>query len=120
MLEALSKDRAVVETELALGASAWEAARTPLIGAVRRGMIPITNSMMVVGLVSLPGMMTGQILQGASPVNAVKYQIVVMFMLAAATSLACVVTGVLVYRRMFNARHQLLSEQIVDRDPGRA
>jgi len=70
-------------------------------------MIPILNSMAVVGIVSLPGMMTGQILQGADPVDAVKYQIVVMFMIAAATSLGCMVVGLLVYRRLFNDRHQL-------------
>ena len=82
LLEALDKNRAQVEMELAHGATSWEAAREPLQQAVRRGMIPIINSMMVVGLVSLPGMMTGQILAGTDPLEAVKYQIVVMFMLA--------------------------------------
>jgi putative ABC transport system permease protein len=112
MLETLSDRRDRVETELALGASRWEAARAPLSDAVRRGMIPILNSMAVVGIVSLPGMMTGQILQGADPVDAVKYQIVVMFMIAAATSLGCMLVGLLVYRRLFNDRHQLRWREI--------
>jgi putative ABC transport system permease protein len=112
LLESLSEQRARVETELALGASRWEAAREPLADAVRRGLIPIINAMMVVGLVSLPGMMTGQILSGTDPLEAVKYQIVVMFMIAAATSLGCITMAWLVYRRLFNERHQLRAELI--------
>jgi putative ABC transport system permease protein len=76
-------------------------------------MIPIINSMMVVGLVSLPGMMTGQILSGTDPVEAVKYQIVVMFMLAGGTSLGCITIALLGYRRLFNERHQLESDRII-------
>ncbi len=107
LLDALSEKRKVVEMELALGATRWEAARDLLGGAVTRGMIPTLNGMMVVGVVSLPGMMTGQILQGADPVNAVKYQIVVMFMLCTATALGSIISALLVYRRLFNPRHQL-------------
>ncbi len=115
ILQTLVSKRDQVEMELAHGASRWEAARAPLSDAVRCGMIPIINSMMVVGLVSLPGMTTGQILAGEDPFRAVKYQIVVMFMIAAATSLGCVLISVLVYHRVFNARHQLLSELIIKR-----
>jgi putative ABC transport system permease protein len=107
LLETLSERRTVIEMELAHGASRWEAARDAVADAVRRGMIPIINSMMVVGLVSLPGMMTGQILAGAEPLNAVKYQIVVMFMIAAATSLGCIGIALFTFRRLFNSRHQL-------------
>lgn len=111
-LEQLDDRRALIEMELAHGATAWEAAREPLAEAVRRGMIPIINSMTVVGLVSLPGMMTGQILQGAPPLQAVRYQIVVMFMIAAAVSLGCMLLGGLAFRALFNERHQLRREQI--------
>ncbi|MBN2309728.1 MAG: iron export ABC transporter permease subunit FetB [Candidatus Hydrogenedentes bacterium] len=107
LLETLDERRHEIEMELAHGATRWEAARDALRAAVRRGMIPVVNSMMVVGVVSLPGMMTGQILAGADPLGAVKYQIVVMFMLAAATALGCVFIALLTYRRLFNARHQL-------------
>jgi putative ABC transport system permease protein len=112
LLEALAERRELVEMELALGASRWEAARDVLSHAVRRGMVPIINSMMVVGVVSLPGMMTGQILGGSDPLTAVKYQIVVMFMLAAATALGCTLVALLVYGRLFNLRHQLRAELI--------
>src|SRR3569623_2692060 len=77
----LSGRRAPVEALLALGATRWEAARGPIRQAVRTGLIPTINAMMVVGIVSLPGMMTGQILAGADPVEAVKYQIVMMFLI---------------------------------------
>ncbi|HQK77852.1 MAG TPA: iron export ABC transporter permease subunit FetB [Candidatus Hydrogenedentes bacterium] len=115
ILQTLADKRDQVEMELAHGATRWEAARAPLSDAVRRGMIPIINSMMVAGLVSLPGMMTGQILAGEDPLKAVEYQIVVMFMIAAATSLGCMLIAVLVYHRLFNARHQLLSDLITKR-----
>ncbi len=111
-LETLAERRGRVEMELALGASRWEAARQPVSEAVRRGMIPIINSMMVVGIVSLPGMMTGQILAGASPIIAVKYQIMIMFMIAAGTAMGSMGMVLMAYRRLFNDRHQLLAERI--------
>jgi putative ABC transport system permease protein len=115
LLEALSTRRAEVESDLALGATRWEAARRPIAEAVRRGMIPMINSMMVVGIVSLPGMMTGQILQGADPLVAVKYQIVVMFMLAAATSLGAIGIAVATFFRVFTPHHQLRTDIITRR-----
>jgi len=107
LLEHLSQRRDEIEMHLSLGASRWEAARDALRDAIRRGMIPIINSMMVVGIVALPGMMTGQILQGADPLQAVKYQIVVMFMIAGATSAGCIGIALLTFRRLFTRRHQL-------------
>lgn len=115
LLDALAERRAEVEMELAQGASSWEAARGPIGAAVRRGMIPNINAMLVVGIVSLPGMMTGQILAGSDPLDAVKYQIVVMFMIAAAAAMGCILITLLSYRRLFNDRHQLRVELIVKR-----
>jgi putative ABC transport system permease protein len=112
LLAALTEQRALVETDLALGATKWEAARDALREGTRRGMIPILNSMMVVGIVALPGMMTGQILEGADPLEAVKYQIVVMFMIAAGTALGCMLMALLCFRRLFNERHQLRVEDV--------
>ncbi|HSW44048.1 MAG TPA: iron export ABC transporter permease subunit FetB [Phycisphaerae bacterium] len=112
LLSILAERRHEIEMELACGATRWEAAREALRESVRTGMIPNINSMMVTGLVFLPGMMTGQILAGIDPVVAVRYQIMVMFMIAAATSLGCILMTLLTYRRMFNARHQLESDRI--------
>jgi putative ABC transport system permease protein len=104
--------RAQVETMLALGATRWEAARGPVRQAVRTGMIPIVNAMMVVGIVSLPGMMTGQLLAGIAPIHAVKYQIVIMFLIASGTALGVVTAVLLSYLRLFNDRHQFLSHLV--------
>lgn len=111
----LAGQRARVEALLALGATRWEAALGPIRQAVRTGMIPTLNVMMVVGIVSLPGMMTGQLLAGVAPVEAVKYQIVIMFLLASATALGTVGVVLLSYRRLFSADHQFLHGAIVER-----
>jgi putative ABC transport system permease protein len=112
LLDRLVEQRDEVEMHLALGATRWEAAGDALAEAVRRGMIPIINAMMVVGIVALPGMMTGQILAGADPLEAVKYQIVVMFMIAGGTSMGCIIIVLLAYRRLFTSHHQLDSDAI--------
>jgi putative ABC transport system permease protein len=70
-------------------------------------MIPTINSMSVMGLVSLPGMMTGQILAGANPIDAVRYQIVIMFMIAAGTALGIFGVVLLAYKRLLSPEHQL-------------
>lgn len=113
LLASLSEQRAKVEAELALGATRWEAARDCIRQAVRRGLVPMINAMSVVGIVSLPGMMTGQVLEGADPQRAVRYQIVIMFMLAFATAIGCMLLALVTYRRLFNARHQLRAERIL-------
>ena len=113
--EELDTRRDQVETLLALGATRWEAALEPIQRAVRTAMIPIINTMMVVGLVSLPGMMTGQILAGAEPMQAVMYQIVIMFLIAAGTSLGACSTVLLGYLRLFNHDHQFLAARLVKR-----
>jgi UDP-glucose/iron transport system permease protein len=71
-----------VEARLALGFSGREAVQPMARMALRAAMIPTVNGMMTVGLVQLPGMMTGQILAGSSPLLAIKYQLLVVFMQA--------------------------------------
>ena len=105
----LTQNRGEVEMLLTLGATRWEAAKSSITEALRTGMIPIINTMMVVGIVSLPGMMTGQLLAGAPPIEAVKYQVVIMFLIAAGTALGTLGVVLLAYRRVFNKRHQFLS-----------
>jgi putative ABC transport system permease protein len=110
----LAGHRDRVEALLALGATRWEAARLPIQQAVRTGMVPTLNSMAVTGIVSLPGMMTGQMLSGVAPIEAVKYQIVIFFLIASATALGTVGVVLLGYRRLFNAQHQFLYQLIAD------
>lgn len=107
-----SQRRLTIETRLALGED-WNAA----IGdsrreAIRIGLIPIINSMAAAGIVSLPGMMTGQILSGTPPVEAVKYQILVMFLIAAGTGFGTVVAVGLAARRLFDERQRLRLDRL--------
>jgi putative ABC transport system permease protein len=75
-------------------------------------MIPTINSMLVMGLVSLPGMMTGQILAGASPIDAVRYQIVIIFMIASGTALGTIGVVLLTFQALFSQDHQLRLERL--------
>jgi putative ABC transport system permease protein len=87
----------------ALGANPWEAAGDSVRVAIRAGLIPTINAMAAAGIVFIPGMMTGQVLAGADPLEAAYYQIVVMLMVSAATALGSVLAVLLSYRRRFTA-----------------
>ena len=104
----LRSRRDEVEMLLCHGADYKEATDDIFRNALRAGMIPAINSLMGVGLVFLPGMMTGQILAGADPEEAVRYQIVVMFMLVASTALSAIIVLLLVRRRCFSSSMSLL------------
>lgn len=119
MTETLTARRDRVEMALALGATRWEAARDAARAAVRAGMIPTLNQMAVVGIVSLPGMMTGQVLAGQSPLQAVRYQIVIMFLIAAASALGTVGAVLLSFRRLFSADHMFLAARLIERSARR-
>ena len=99
-----------VEVLLSLGATPWEAVRDCVREAIRAGMTPIINSLMIVGLVSLPGMMTGQILGGVDSREAVRYQIVVMLMIAAAAAIGSMLLVGLSFRRLFTEDDALKPE----------
>ena len=115
MTEELTARRDRVDMALALGATRWEAAQGPARQAVRAGMIPTLNQMAVVSVVSLPGMMTGQVLAGQSPLQAVRYQIVIMFLIAASSALGTVGAVLLTYRRLFSPEHRFLASRLVER-----
>ena len=76
---------------------AWEQAR---LAAYQAAMIPVINALFAVGLVSLPGMMTGQILSGVSPLIAARYQIMVMCMIFAASGISTAIFLALCRRRV--------------------
>jgi putative ABC transport system permease protein len=104
----LRGQRDLVEMRLCLGADAREASQDIAADAIRAGMIPSINTMMGVGIVFLPGMMTGQILAGVDPLTAIRYQTVVMLMLVGATTVSTVAVVLLVRRRCFGAGDRLL------------
>ena len=112
MGQELTSNRNQVEALLAMGATRWEAAQGAIRKTLRTGMMPTLNMMTVAGIVSLPGMMTGQILSGVSPFDAVKYQIVILFLVAAGSALGTLSIALLTYRKLFNRRHQFLYERM--------
>ena len=114
-LDHLDVRSAEVELRIASGATRREALAVPVRDAIRTGMIPIINSMAAAGIVSLPGMMTGQILAGSPPMQAVAYQIVVMFMLAAAVALGAMLVVGLAGRHFMGTDATLRLDRLVAR-----
>ncbi len=98
----LNKRIAEVNQALAFGGTPWEASLPSIRTALSAGLIPTINSMSAVGLVHIPGMMTGQLLAGANPIQAAQYQIVVMLMISAATALGTMISIILAYKYAFD------------------
>ena len=105
--------RAAIEARMALGADRWTAFHTVTRSALRSGMIPIINAMATTGLVWLPGMMTGQILAGIDPTEAVKYQLLVTFLIAGATGLGVIGAVFGGVWRLSDGRHRLRLDRLV-------
>jgi putative ABC transport system permease protein len=95
---------------LSLGASVKLASARLIRDSIRASMIPTVDAAKTVGLVSLPGMMSGLIFAGIDPVKAIKYQIMVTFMLIGTASLSTIIAAYLAYRRFYTARAQLKIE----------
>ncbi|MBK4724741.1 iron efflux ABC transporter permease subunit FetB [Pantoea agglomerans] len=102
-----SDNRQKIEEMLSLGASAKRASTSIVRDSIRAAMIPTVDAAKTVGLVSLPGMMSGLIFAGIDPVKAIKYQIMVTFMLLGTASLSTIIAGYLAARRFYTARVQL-------------
>jgi putative ABC transport system permease protein len=112
VLEGFDRDRRQVELLLSLGAPRAEAARDVVRRAVRKGLIPILNSMVAVGIVAIPGMMTGQILGGEDPAHAARYQIFILFAIAAGVALGTVIVVLGATRLVFDDRDRLRTDRI--------
>jgi putative ABC transport system permease protein len=100
--------RAQIEAALALGATHQQAAISQMRRALTTGMAPHIDRTKTVGLISLPGAMTGMILSGASPLEAVQLQIIVMYMLVGAIAFSGLTAVFLTYRQFFTPAHQLV------------
>jgi len=105
--------RVKIEARLLLGAGWDEAISDIRREALRAGLIPIVNAMASAGLVSLPGMMTGQILAGSPPLEAAKYQLLIMFLIAAGTGLGSVAAVWIGSRRLFDERERLRLDRLL-------
>ena len=115
LTEGIDRERGAIEARIAQGGTRFEAAAPLLRRAVRVATLPLLNLMAVTGMVTLPGLMTGQILAGADPVEAAKLQIVLMFVSGAAAGLgaaAAALAGVLL---ISDHRHRLRLERLAPR-----
>jgi putative ABC transport system permease protein len=104
--------RTTIEGRLMLGHSWSQAIAEIRRASARSAMIPTINSMAAAGLVSLPGMMTGQILAGNPPMEAVKYQIMIMFIISAGTGFGALIAVWVGARRLFDERHRLRLDRL--------
>lgn len=104
----LSSGRNEIVTVLALGGTPRQAIYPHLKESIRAGLIPTVDSTKTTGLVQLPGMMTGQIIAGADPVVAVRYQLMILFCILAGSTLTSIVVGFLTYPKLFTRYQQLV------------
>lgn len=108
----VTRQRAAIEAQLALGATRFEALRELQRAALRTGTIPTINQMTAAGIITLPGMMTGQILAGMAPFEAAKYQILVLFLLAGGGTLGAVLVSYWVIHRVTDSRDRLRLDRL--------
>ncbi|MBN2305389.1 MAG: iron export ABC transporter permease subunit FetB [Anaerolineae bacterium] len=107
MADDLHDHRGRIENMLALGATGRQASLIEFQRALRTAMIPHIDTTKTVGLIKLPGAMTGMILAGASPLAAVKIQLIVMYMLVGSVTFTGLIAALLTYRAFFTDAHQL-------------
>lgn len=108
------EQRLKIEAALALGATSRQAVSPILKTALRSAMIPLIDSTKTAGIIFLPGAMVGMIVAGADPLEAVRLQIVVLYMLLGSVAIAAILVGLFSYRFFFTHRHQLEHDSASD------
>lgn len=96
-----------IEVKLSLGADIGQASKDIIRDCIKTVIIPSIDSAKTLGIVALPGMMTGLILGGASPIVAIKFQIMVTFMILSSVSIAIIISTYMSYKHFFNERKQI-------------
>ncbi|OSX76688.1 hypothetical protein BU14_0178s0004 [Porphyra umbilicalis] len=106
-----------VVTYLALGGDCWEASRDTLRAAMTLGLTPTLNVMSVTGIISIPGLMTGQLLSGTSPAQATRYQTIILFLICGTSCGAVLMSVLWTVAGLFDADHRFLTERLSRRPP---
>ncbi len=109
LISTYKNNRTAVEVKLSLGADIKDASQDIIRDSIKISIMPSIDSAKTLGIVSLPGMMSGLILGGTSPLIAVKFQIMVTFMIISSTSLSVMIATYLSYKKFFNSRKQIKS-----------
>jgi putative ABC transport system permease protein len=112
LLSGVVRERPAIEAQLALGATIRQALSRLIRQSIRRALLPMINTMSAAGVVTLPGIMTGQILAGLDPVQAVKYQILLMFLLSGGGGLGAAAAVFLGARRLTDSRQRLRLDRL--------
>jgi putative ABC transport system permease protein len=107
LLDGVTSQRALVEEALILGATPYDATKGIINSTFDAAILPTVNSMVGMGIVFLPGMMTGQILSGTVPTTAIAYQIAIMLGILGAVALTVIVMLHFGYRTFYNKEDQL-------------
>jgi putative ABC transport system permease protein len=107
LVDGITDNRHLIESALMLGASPKNASREIVNNAFDSAILPTINSMVGMGIVFLPGMMTGQILSGISPITAIEYQIAIMLGILGSVALSVILFVQMGYKTFFNNEHQL-------------
>ncbi|WP_295851888.1 iron export ABC transporter permease subunit FetB [Tardiphaga sp.] len=113
ILSSVRRERPGIEARLSLGGTYREAVAPLVRKSIRRGLLPIINQMSAAGIVTLPGIMTGQILAGLDPMEAVKYQILLMFLLSGGSGIAAVITTYAAAWRLTDDRGRLRLDRLI-------
>ncbi|WP_369930646.1 ABC transporter permease [Xanthomonas sp. NCPPB 2632] len=112
VLDNVSLQREGIEAQLMLGRSFRNATAPLVTRAIRNAMVPVINQMAAAGVITLPGTMTGQMLAGADPVDAVKYQILLLILLAGSSCLSAIGTAFLAISRLTDERQRLRLDRL--------
>lgn len=106
---AFVQDGTNIESKLSLAATTKLASKGAIRESIRLAIVPTIDSVKTYGLVSIPGMMTGLIIGGVPPLQAIKFQLLVVFINTTATIMSALIATYLSYGQFFNARHQLVA-----------
>ena len=112
----VTASRREIEATLALGATATQAARPIVRRSLRSGVIPLIDSTKTTGVIFFPGIMVGLLVAGAAPLDAVRLQLIILYMLLGSVSIASVTAVVLAQRNFFTPAHQLREPIVVDEE----
>lgn len=115
MLTSIQRERRAIEARLSLGADSGLALREVRMSAAHNGLIPVINQMAGAGIITLPGIMTGQILAGMDPLDAAKYQILLMLLLAGAGAIGVIASTQLCLFAITDKRHRLRLDRLVEK-----
>ncbi|BAS57427.1 MULTISPECIES: ABC transporter permease [Leptolyngbya] len=108
LFNTLKSNSLEIETRLSLGATPAQAIESYRKDSIRAGVLPVINAMSIVGLATIPEIVSGQLLGGAEPIQAIAFQIVILFMVLFATLLVTLLVTSGIWRKFFNAQAQLI------------